>query len=81
MDARVGDRIVVETTTLDVRRRGGVVLEVLGADDQPPYRVRWDDGHESVYFPGADAHVVPRLNLIFNLRVGCRTMMVFSCRV
>jgi Domain of unknown function (DUF1918) len=58
MDARVGDRIVVETTTLDVRRRGGVVLEVLGADDQPPYRVRWDDGHESVYFPGADAHVV-----------------------
>ena len=58
MDARVGDRIAVETTTLDVRRRGGVVLEVLGADDQPPYRVRWDDGHESVYFPGADAHVV-----------------------
>jgi len=58
MDARVGDRIVVETTTLEVRRRGGVVLEVLGADDQPPYRVRWDDGHESVYFPGADAHVV-----------------------
>ena len=58
MDARVGDRIAVETATLDVRRRGGVVLEVLGADDQPPYRVRWDDGHESVYFPGADAHVV-----------------------
>jgi hypothetical protein len=58
MRARVGDRIAVEMTTLDVRRRGGVVLEVLGADDQPPYRVRWDDGHESVYFPGPDAHVV-----------------------
>jgi hypothetical protein len=59
MRARVDDRIAVETTTLDVRRRGGVVLEVLGTDDQPPYRVRSDDGHESVYFPGPDAHIVP----------------------
>jgi len=59
MHARAGDRIAVETTTLDVPRRGGIVLEVLGADDQPPYRVRWDDGHESVYFPGPDAHTLP----------------------
>jgi Domain of unknown function (DUF1918) len=58
MRAQPGDRIAVETTTLDLRRRSGVVLEVLGADEQPPYRVRWDDGHESVYFPGPDAHVV-----------------------
>ena len=58
MRAQAGDRIAVETTTLDLRRRSGVVLEVLGADEQPPYRVRWDDGHESVYFPGPDAHVV-----------------------
>jgi hypothetical protein len=21
------------------------------------YRVRWDDGHESLYFPGSDAHL------------------------
>jgi hypothetical protein len=58
MRAQAGDRIAVETTTLDLRRRSGVVLEVLGAGEQPPYRVRWDDGHESVYFPGPDAHVV-----------------------
>jgi len=58
MRAQSGDRIAIETTTLDLRRRSGVVLEVLGADEQPPYRVRWDDGHESVYFPGPDAHVV-----------------------
>jgi hypothetical protein len=43
---------------LDAHRGCGIVLEVLGADDQPPYRVRWDDGHESVYFPGPDAHLV-----------------------
>ena len=59
MRAQAGDRITVETTTLDVPPRGGVVLEVLGSNDEPPYRVRWDDGHESVYFPGPDAHVVP----------------------
>ena len=22
------------------------------------YRVRWDDGHESTFFPGTDAYVV-----------------------
>ena len=61
MRARVGDRIAVETATLDVPRRGGVVLEVLGADDQPRYRVRWDDGHESTFSPAAgSAQIVPR---------------------
>lgn len=58
MRARAGDRIAVETTVLDVRRRGGVVLEVLGEHNQPPYRIRWDDGHETVYCPGPDAHVI-----------------------
>lgn len=22
------------------------------------YLVRWDDGHETIYFPGSDAHTV-----------------------
>jgi hypothetical protein len=58
MRAQVGDHIAVETT-LNLRRRGGAGLDVLGVDDQPPYRARCDDGHESVYFPGPDAHIVP----------------------
>jgi len=58
MRARVGDRIVVETTVLAVRRRSGVVLDSRDGHDEPPYRVWWDDGHESVYFPGPDAHVI-----------------------
>lgn len=58
MHATTGDRIVIETATLDAQRRQGEVLEVIGDGDQRHYRVRWQDGHESVYFPGPDAHVV-----------------------
>jgi hypothetical protein len=35
------------------------VLEVLGDGELEHYRVRWADGHESVYFPGPDARVQP----------------------
>ena len=58
MHASTGDQIAIETTTLDAQRRQGEVLEVIGEGDQRHYRVRWQDGHESVYFPGPDAHVV-----------------------
>jgi Domain of unknown function (DUF1918) len=56
--ASTGDRIVVETAGLDRTRREGEVLDVLGSGDVVHYRVRWSDGHESIYCPGADAHVV-----------------------
>ncbi len=57
MQAETGDRVVVETARLDAPRRSGEVLEVLGAGAERHYRVRWQDGHESIYFPGPDAHV------------------------
>ena len=57
MHAAVGDQIVVETTTLDTPPRKGEVLEVIGSGDNRHYRVRWQDGHESIYFPGPDAHL------------------------
>jgi Domain of unknown function (DUF1918) len=60
MQANRGDQIVVETTTLAAARRRGEVLEVIGGGERERYRVRWDDGHESVYFPGPDARVQPR---------------------
>jgi Domain of unknown function (DUF1918) len=59
MHANRGDRIVIEITTLAARRRSGEVLEVLGRGGLEHYRVRWEDGHESVYFPGPDAHLLP----------------------
>jgi hypothetical protein len=58
--ATVGDEIIIETTTLDTARRRGEVLEVIGSGDTEHYRVRWQDGHESTYFPGPDARVLPR---------------------
>lgn len=59
MHATKGDVIVVESATLDRKRRQGEVLEVIGEGEREHYRVRWQDGHESVCFPGPDARIVP----------------------
>jgi hypothetical protein len=56
--ARVGDEIVVDNMTLGHPQRTGQILEVLGEGDAMHYRVRWDDGHESLFFPGSTSHVV-----------------------
>ena len=38
--------------------RDGEILEVHGADGEPPYVVQWSDtGHTSLIFPGPDATV------------------------
>jgi hypothetical protein len=57
MRAEVGDRLIVEAATDHSSRRTGVVVEVRGEDGQPPYVVKWDDGHEGLCYPGPDAHV------------------------
>jgi len=58
MHANKGDHIVVESVTVDSARRSGQILEVLGGAAGEHYRVHWDDGHESEFFPGPDARVV-----------------------
>jgi hypothetical protein len=37
--------------------RLGEILETLGDPAEPHYLVRWEDGHESVFFPSSDAFV------------------------
>jgi prolyl-tRNA editing enzyme YbaK/EbsC (Cys-tRNA(Pro) deacylase) len=37
--------------------RQGEVLEVLGLPGHPHYRVRWEDGHESMFYPGGDTRI------------------------
>lgn len=32
--------------------RSGQILSVLGDDERPHYLVRWEDGHESILYPG-----------------------------
>jgi hypothetical protein len=33
------------------------VVEVMGAEGNPPYRVRFPDGHEAVMSPGPDCQI------------------------
>ena len=51
----VGKRVVAESESTDRRPRSGVIEEVLRGDPSPRYRVRWDDGHESIYTPASGA--------------------------
>ncbi len=57
MNAKIGDRIIVRGHKVGDHVREGVVLEVHGAGDEPPFLVRWSDGHEGLVFPGTDAVV------------------------
>ena len=58
MNAQVGDRIVIKGHHIGEPDRDGEILEVVGSDGGPPYRVRWEDsGHEALFFPGPDAVV------------------------
>ena len=55
--AKVGDLIVIVGHRVGESERIAEILEVLGELPNERYRVRWDDGHESVYFPGGDATI------------------------
>ena len=56
--ATVGDEIVVDNMQLGHPPRKGLVQEVIGDGDTQHYRVQWEDGHESIFFPASTAHVV-----------------------
>ena len=51
----VGKRVVAESESIGRRPRPGVVEELLRGDPSPRYRIRWDDGHESIYTPASGA--------------------------
>jgi Domain of unknown function (DUF1918) len=57
-NAKVGDEIVVDPVNAGEPKRAGEILEIETGGDVEHYRVRWDDGHESVFFPGSTTHVV-----------------------
>jgi uncharacterized protein DUF1918 len=54
MEGKVGDRVVVEPKAVAKAGRGGVIEEVL-QQAPPRYRVRWDDGRESIIAPASGA--------------------------
>jgi hypothetical protein len=54
MKAAQGDRITIRGKTVESADRHGEIVEVRGVDGAPPYQVRFDDGHETIVFPGGD---------------------------
>jgi hypothetical protein len=53
MQFDVGDHVMVESESTERIPRRGVVEEVLRGDPHPRYRIRWDDGRETIYTPAA----------------------------
>lgn len=57
MQAKTGDRVVTHGRTVGQHDRVAEIVEVLGENGKPPYRVRDAAGHESVLSPGPDSVV------------------------
>jgi hypothetical protein len=59
MHAEVGDKLHIHGRTVGIKERTAEVVDVRGADGEPPYLVRFPDGHESLLYPGSDCVVEP----------------------
>lgn len=57
MKAHIGDRIVVDGHHVGETPRQGEITDVAGTTFRR-YRVRWDSGGESIYFPDSDCTVL-----------------------
>jgi hypothetical protein len=53
--ARKGDLIVLNPRRVGGPAREGEIIEVIEGDLRVQYRVRWNDGHESLFAPGPGA--------------------------
>ncbi len=58
VEAHVGDTIIVRSTHQGEPERTGEVIGCHEPDGGPPYRVRWEDGHEGLFYPQGTATVV-----------------------
>ncbi|MFZ1155274.1 MAG: DUF1918 domain-containing protein [Solirubrobacteraceae bacterium] len=55
--ACAGDWLEVQGVAGGPSRRGKI-MEVLGAAGHPHFRVRWDEGHESIVYPADHEAIV-----------------------
>lgn len=61
MVAKPGDRIVVDSEKVGGPRREGEILVATEAETGVRYTVRWDDGHETTFWPHAGSvRVIPK---------------------
>ncbi len=58
MKAEIGDEIVVDGLHLGELPREGEIIAIKESTGTLLYDVRWDDGHESTFCPGATSHFV-----------------------
>lgn len=59
-DLTAGERVAVTTHRFGVRRRPGEVVEISTEPGHERCRIRWDDGEESVVYPGPDVTIERR---------------------
>lgn len=57
MRAAVGDRVVVPGRHVGDSVRVGEVVGVRSEQGEPPYVVRWEDGHEAICCPGPEVRI------------------------
>lgn len=57
--SQAGDVVEITGHRVGETGRTGEILEVIGAPGQMHFRVRWEDGHENVFYPSSDAVVRP----------------------
>ena len=55
--ARAGAVIEIHEHRVGEKPRTGEILEVIGEPGHEHYRVRWEDGHESIFYPSSDATI------------------------
>lgn len=60
MRATVGDRLHVHSRVVGIEQRSGEIIEVRGQNGEPPFMVRFADGHEGLVYPGPDCLIEPR---------------------
>jgi hypothetical protein len=56
---KAGDVVAIHGHRVGEPERTGEILEVMGEPGHEHFRVRWDDEHESVFYPSSDAIVRP----------------------
>jgi hypothetical protein len=57
MRATVGDQLVQHGRVVGQHDKVAEITEVMGVEGTPPYRVRFEDGHEAVMSPGPDSEI------------------------
>ncbi len=62
MHAEIGDKIIVESVDVGQPTREGSILEVRSDAHHEHYRVRWDNGQVSLFYPGTTARIIHQTN-------------------